>query len=144
MQAIRKFLGLSHSDQLFLMRVLLIVAITRVRLSLFPNRVSSQPVFIQGGVGDPSREELYQVGWAVRNAARLVPRASCLTQALAAQRILSRSKFRSEIKIGVVVDICGRLRAHAWLVSGGCIVVGGTPDQVGQFTELQRVGARPS
>jgi Transglutaminase-like superfamily len=143
MREIRKFLALSLSDKLLLVRVLPIVAVTRLALTLFPKRMSRGLMLRHPSrTRPPSRSEMVRVGWAVRNAARVVPQASCLTQALAAQWIMSRSNFRSELKIGVTSDGEGRLFAHAWLVTGGWIVVGGTVEEVKQYVELERISAR--
>jgi len=63
------------------------------------------------------------VGWSVRSAARLVPGASCLTQALAAHIILEQCGHRSTLHVGVSRER-GTFEAHAWVESGGAIIVG--------------------
>ena len=63
--------------------------------------------------------------WAVRAASRYVPRATCLTQALAAQALLTESGHESSIEIGVMKDQRRRFRAHAWVICGEEIVIGG-------------------
>ena len=61
-----------------------------------------------------SRPAVNQLEWAVVAASRFVPRATCLTQALALQRLLSRNGYRSSVQIGVrLAD--GRFAAHAWV-----------------------------
>lgn len=72
-----------------------------------------------------SRVESQDVAWAVRRASRLIPRASCLTQALSAQLLLSRHGHASQLRIGVARARHNGLRAHAWLESGGRVVIGG-------------------
>ena len=74
------------------------------------------------------------VAWAVRTAGRLIPRASCLTQALAAKLILSRRGYASRLGIGVARGPAHGLRAHAWLEVNGLVVVGGS--SVEEFTPL--------
>jgi Transglutaminase-like superfamily len=64
---------------------------------------------------------------AVRRASRLVPGSSCLPQAIAAQCLLRRDGWRSQIVFGVAQDEDGGLEAHAWLSNDGRIVVGGEP-----------------
>jgi hypothetical protein len=60
----------------------------------------------------------YYVAWAVRAAGRRVPRASCLTQALAGQILLGMYGFTSTIRIGVAREAGGAFVAHAWLEVG--------------------------
>jgi hypothetical protein len=59
---------------------------------------------------------------AVRRAARLWPRATCLSRALAGQRLLGDAS--ATVAIGVRRDATA-LRAHAWLESNGAAVIGG-------------------
>jgi hypothetical protein len=73
----------------------------------------------------PSQVASQDVAWAVRRASRLIPRASCLTQALSAQLLLSRQGHTSQLRIGVAREQRNGLRAHAWLESGGRVVIGG-------------------
>lgn len=65
---------------------------------------------------------------AVRSAARLVPRATCLTQAIALQYLLARSGRAGEIHIGVRRDTSGKFIAHAWVELDGVVVIGGGED----------------
>jgi hypothetical protein len=74
------------------------------------------------------------VVWAVGLVSRTVPGATCLTQALAAQVLLSRHGCGSRLRIGVARAAAGGLVAHAWLESGGMVVLGG-PD-IGSYTPL--------
>ena len=55
---------------------------------------------------------------AVKRASRVVPRATCLTQALALGDLLSRHGYASTIQIGVRKDD-GRFSAHAWVECAG-------------------------
>lgn len=57
-----------------------------------------------------------------------VPRATCLTQALAARTWLERRGYSTRMQIGVIKDDAGRLQAHAWLECGGNIVIGDSGD----------------
>lgn len=64
-----------------------------------------------------------RVGWTVETVARSIPQATCLTQALAAQLMLSRAGERPELHIGVATDR-GAFEAHAWLSLHGRVLVG--------------------
>jgi hypothetical protein len=74
------------------------------------------------------------VAWAVSLVSRTVPGATCLTQALAAQVLLSWRGCGSRLGIGVARPAAGGLVAHAWLESDGMVVLGG-PD-IGSYTPL--------
>jgi hypothetical protein len=61
---------------------------------------------------------------AVRRVGRLVPRASCLTQALAAEVLLGRAGHTPRLRIGLRREDSGALSAHAWVENGGDVVLG--------------------
>jgi hypothetical protein len=65
------------------------------------------------------------VGWAVGAAARHVPGATCLAQALTAQALLALLGTTSTLHIGVSRRPAGGLDAHAWVRCMGMTVVGG-------------------
>ncbi|HEX7005152.1 MAG TPA: lasso peptide biosynthesis B2 protein [Trueperaceae bacterium] len=67
-------------------------------------------------------------GWsrAVARASRLVPGATCLTQALALQRLLRRQGQDSRVEIGFIGGGETAVEGHAWLVCGERVVIGGT------------------
>jgi hypothetical protein len=73
---------------------------------------------------------------AVRVAARHVPGASCLTQAIALHLLLERRRIGSHLVVGVA-RTNGRFRAHAWVDSDGEVLIGG---EVAHFDPLLRLG----
>jgi hypothetical protein len=131
-----KFLALSAPDKLFLLRCVPIVAATKLGLSLLSYRAMKRWVPVGTGLAPASNDELRRVSWGVRNAARVVPGASCLTQALSAQFLLARLGRRSQIQVGVAQDAEGRVLAHAWLISNGRVVVGGSPREIQRYKFL--------
>ena len=133
MRNLSRVLSLSGPEMLFLAHCLAVVVVVRLGLTMLSyNRVrrvvtrldASEPA----GIGD-----LRRVAWGVAAAARLVPGASCLTQALSGQYLLARQGNASKIRIGIERDTGAELKAHAWLVSGDHIVLGGS---LGRFTHL--------
>ena len=84
-----------------------------------------------------------RIAWMVRNAARPVPGASCLTQALAYQAMLHRRGVRSELKLGVKHDQQGKFAAHAWVSVGGQVLLGGSTQEVSAFAPIAEFGAGP-
>ncbi|MSR22793.1 MAG: lasso peptide biosynthesis B2 protein [Gemmatimonadetes bacterium] len=69
----------------------------------------------------------------VARAARVVPGATCLVQALAAEWPIRRGGAAASLRFGVAKGD-GGLDAHAWLESGGRVLLGGDPGA--QFTTL--------
>ncbi|RVD16043.1 lasso peptide biosynthesis B2 protein [Mesorhizobium sp. M4B.F.Ca.ET.017.02.2.1] len=126
MRHLSRLLSLSGPQMLFLARCLLVVAAARLGLTLFSfNRVRSLVMRLDAREA-ASVADLRHIAWGVAAAARLVPHASCLTQALAGQYLLARKGKASNIRIGIEQNTGAELKAHAWLMSGNHIVLGGS------------------
>jgi hypothetical protein len=127
-----KFFILPPSERRLLIRAGFWVAIIRLglwllpypllRRRLTPNRLAPNLGGPMQGIS-PSPE---RIAWAVEKVARIVPRTTCLTQALAVQALLSRIGYASQLSIGVAKDKKGQLVAHAWVKSQGKVVIGGS------------------
>ena len=118
--------SLSGQEMLFLAHCLTVVSAVRLALTLSSyNRVRSLVTRLDAR-RDASIADLRRVAWGVAAAARLVPGASCLTQALAGQYLLARQGSASKISIGIEKGTGNELKAHAWLMSGSHIVLGGS------------------
>ncbi len=81
-----------------------------------------------------------RIAWSVDQAARFVIRPTCLVRAMAGQRMLALKGHGSEIRVGVRKAPDRPFDAHAWLISGEEIVLGGTQAELGGFSPL--IGAR--
>ena len=120
-----------------------VAAVASVRLALwvlpFPS-VSAACARCRRVGASPSRRPGVVAGvvTAVHQAARLVPGATCLTQALAAQWMLGRAGITADLRFGAARGPSG-LAAHAWLDVGGQTVIGDTPVQ---HTVLRTHGPR--
>lgn len=68
--------------------------------------------------------------WAVEAVSRRIPRASCLTQAVAGQLLLHRHGYASKLCLGVARGAQGQFRAHAWLERRGVILIGGAESRL--------------
>ncbi|TIN55745.1 MAG: hypothetical protein E5Y30_39810, partial [Mesorhizobium sp.] len=85
-----RIFSLSGSEMIFLGHCLLVVATVRLGLTLLSyNRVRSLVTRLDARQC-ASMGELRRVAWGVAAAARFVPYATCLTQALSGQYILAR------------------------------------------------------
>jgi len=74
--------------------------------------------------------------WGVTTAARYLPRATCLAQALAAQWIFAWFGHPTLLRIGVAKGNSKPLLAHAWLESEGRVVVGGESLEENEYAVL--------
>lgn len=87
----------------------------------------------------PAPEELAvarRMTQAVAQAARRVPRATCLVQALALRWMLRRRDIGCDLRVGVSRSERGEFEAHAWIECGGELLIGGGP--AARFTPLTR------
>ena len=129
MRRIAKFFALARTDQALILRTLVpLIAMRATTWTMTFARVSriadamSRPVPIGTADGRPSPN---RIAWAVIIASRVVPRGdNCLVRALATGIMLRRYGHPSELKIGVMKPVGGRFEAHAWLESGGSVVIG--------------------
>lgn len=116
------------SEALLFVEALSLVGLTRLALAWLHfadiekrlNRL--QPYPPQRGANSPSVD---QVVWAVKVSSRVVPGATCLTQALAAGALLRRHGHAAKLQISVARDSAGVLAAHAWVEAEGRAVIGG-------------------
>lgn len=74
--------------------------------------------------------------WSVRHAARFVPGARCLAQALSLHYLLLRAGEECVIRIGVKSGEAATLDAHAWVMHEGRCIIGGTDEDLQSFTRL--------
>jgi hypothetical protein len=138
MTSLSKLLGLAPHDRQLLLQAVLIVALVRIGLSLLPFRTLQRALsrLARLPAAEPSSAPpVERLLWAIRAASRRVPRASCLTQALAGQVLLARHGHRARLRIGVGRDEAGRLAGHAWLEQHGTVVLGADPDR--EYTPIE-------
>jgi hypothetical protein len=97
--------------------------------------------FREGRIGDKPLPPaaVYKIVWAVSAAARRVPRATCLTQALATQIMLGRRGHRTTLQLGIMKSEAGKMDAHAWLERDGKVLIGlnETFDQLTRLPTLE-------
>ena len=114
---IRRLASLGPSGIAVLCRALLVLTRVRIALWVLPwNRVAAPAA--RSNVAGSARPGLDRLEWSVRTAGRFIPRSTCLTQALALHRLLSRYGYRSSVQIGVR-NVDGRFGAHAWVEHQG-------------------------
>ena len=121
-------------DYKLLARCLITVAATRIALSTIGYRRLRPPTPTNDGPAPPGLVARVRLG--VLWAARYVPRATCLTQAVACRDLIARQGFGTTLRIGVRPDPVMGFTAHAWLLSGEEIVVGGEAAELQGYSRL--------
>lgn len=132
---LRRKAALAWRHSRLLLHCLIIVTVVRASLSL----VGYQPLLRRISRAGRARSAIGNVHlgmWAIRHTARLVPGATCLTKALAGYYLCVRAGRSSVVRIGVQRRDDGSITAHAWLVEGDCILIGGQEEDLGRFTPL--------
>lgn len=80
--------------------------------------------------------DIVRISRAVDWVSRLVPYATCLTQALATQTLLAAYGYSAHLHIGVQRDQQNAFVAHAWVECQGRVVIGGTGINLSGYTTL--------
>jgi Transglutaminase-like superfamily len=92
------------------------LTLARVRVSLWNQpwrrlcRSLRRPVRAVTGTVQP---EVRRLAWAIRAASRWIPRATCLTRAVALQQLLAKFGYDAIVQIGIQ-HANGAFTAHAW------------------------------
>ena len=136
---IDRLLRLSPAERRLLPRLVLLLAAIRLSLWLVPfslvRRLLRQrwlaAAFPPGLVHAPAG----RLAWAVHVASRPVPAATCLTQSLALQFLLTRSGRPSSLRIGVAKNAQSGFLAHAWVDHCGQTLPD-RPEEVARYTPL--------
>lgn len=140
MKRLRQFLSLNRADRALFLKALALLWIFRTglwilgytRMKPLVNRwkkPAASTVVAGTAIAGAESGSLYaaRVGWAVKAAGRGTPGDRlCLVQALAAEVLLGRRGIPAGIRIGVVKDEALKLQAHAWVESGGAVIIGGS------------------
>ncbi len=147
MPLLRKFLRLPAGDRALLMRTALMLGVARLALWFLPFGLARRLLTPASSIKPTTDAGLSpeRIAWAIAHAHRVIPRANCLPQALAAESLLTRSGHPVELRIGVIKTKRGGLEAHAWVESEGRLVVGDLTQGLHGFTPLPPLpGARTS
>lgn len=118
---------------------LIIVARTRLLLSFFGFNCARKYSARKYGKRVVTDESL--VPWRVQRVAGLVPKATCLTQGLVVQEMLSRRGISSELHVGVQLEAGKSFDAHAWTTRNGHVLIGNKGKDLSAFREIAVYGA---
>ena len=125
-KAMHKWVALPSRQKRLLLATVLIVSSVRLGLWLLPTatvlRAVSRRVEQQAEQNNTDLA-LHMAHWVAR-VSRYVPKASCLTQALALQFLLARYGQGSRLQLGIGRDAHGTWQAHAWVEYSGEVILG--------------------
>ena len=142
MPRVRRFLRMSSRERRLLLGGAGMVACVRILLWILPFKrlvwVVDRTALRSARVAPVrlSEDTMVTIAWGVTTAARYVPRATCLAQALAAQWVFAWFGHPTLLRIGVAKGSGKPLRAHAWLESEGRVVVGGESLEQDEYAVL--------
>jgi Transglutaminase-like superfamily len=133
MRRLHKFLLLPLPTQCLLIMSALLLAAIRLGLWLLPfqtlRRLLARISHLLSQLPKTAHPSVHNIAWAMAVVTRRVPVVgTCLTQALATQILLGWRGHPTHLRIGVAYSETGQLQAHAWIESGGKIVVGDLSD----------------
>ena len=138
MEQLARFRRLPGVERRLLLHSWVLLVVTRLGLWFAPLRRLRAGLnwWANQGVADLSRRmPAERVAWAVLVTAQYVPFArSCLIRSLVAHTLLRRHGHPAELRIGVTRTGDGEFKAHAWVTSGGRILVG--EQEVDRFLPL--------
>src|SRR5882724_7407403 len=128
-----KFLRLPIPDRHLLVEATLLLGAIRLAVYLLPFQtlyhLLTRVVRTTTAAQRVDHAAFDRVTWAVTLASRHLPGSTtCLTQALATQLLLRRRGHSACLRIGVARSGAGKLQAHAWVESGGKVVIGRLTD----------------
>lgn len=125
---LRKLGSLDHEDRVALLPATVRLLTVRVALRLLPFRTVLRWAEISVTEGDSPKplapRTLRRLRALERAGHGLFPRNPCLTQALAAHRLLREEGQPSQLRIGVRRTTERPLEAHAWVENRGEIMIG--------------------
>lgn len=132
----KQFLTLPADERAVLLRALWTLAVARVAIWMLPFRTVRRLLTPKPGGRTDARITPGRVHWAVQQAQRVIPDATCLPQALTAEALLVRGGRPVLLRIGVMKKPDGRIIAHAWAESDQRIIVGDLPGGLATYTHL--------
>jgi hypothetical protein len=133
MRRVTRFLRLSRTERTLFLQAAFSIAAVRLALRFLSfERLQALACRWVGRAATPVSSD--RIVWAVEAAARHIPASSCLSKALAAQALLARHGYASQLMIGVTKDEACRLEAHAWITCQDRVLIGGP--ETGRYTPL--------
>lgn len=127
----RKLLALPAPERRLLLEAVWRLLAARAALWLLPRAATATPRNGGATPGTSHPPSADRIAWAVEAAARRLPAPfrACLPQAMAVCAMLRRRRMPARLVIGVRrAPAPGSIEAHAWVESGGRVILGGMDD----------------
>ena len=134
---LRTLIHLDGLERGLLLRTIPVVAAIRIALWFLPVRRVRRLIGAceRLPLAIPAETPVFQLVWAVRAAGRRIPMATCLTQSLALQFLLTRTGRSSQLHIGVKNDPQAGLLFHAWVECEGSTLLS-PPSEAAEYSHL--------
>ena len=128
MRRILRFFHFTYQDQLLLLKSVVLLVAIGAGLKLLPFQTLRRLLMLVTPTVDSRREAdpklILRISWAIETISQYLPSLTCLPKALTTHLLLSRIGQPASLRIGVAKSLEGKLQAHAWVESNGCIVIG--------------------
>lgn len=140
-ESFQRYRALSAADRRLVVEAAMLLAAARIgilgmRFSVLRRVLDRGARMVAPRRSDTSTSTVARLAWAVAAAARHLPfRSTCLIESLAADVMLRRRGYASEIRFGVRPPDRGGLAAHAWVEHDGTIVSGAL-DELPEYSVL--------
>lgn len=138
MGRISKFFLLTGPEKLIFCRAVYLLVYFRIALHRQHFQTLVDRLMISSGGGHLPASALIPADTIIQllaAAGRLIPFSTCLSRAMAGQRLLMRYGHFPALHIGVAREEGENLEAHAWLSLEGRIILGSIPD-IERYREL--------
>src|SRR5690349_17801779 len=140
MPLLRSFLALTPLQRRVLVKASALLTLVQLGLGRLPftllRRFITSTAARRPGPDHP-RQYAETVAWAVVAASRRAPgRSSCLSRALTVQALLARAGCPSRLHVGVMRGLEGSVEGHAWVEYEDRILIGGSAEEIAQFSRL--------
>ena len=117
-----------------LLPTIILVCMVRIALWLLPFRqIKAHIVRLSQATiryNDTRRRDKKIIVQRVIRASRFIPRATCLTQAIATMILFRHYHYPAMLRIGVGRNHQGEFEAHAWVESDERIMIGGSKTEL--------------
>ena len=128
MGRLARFFALPGAKRRLFLRALGRLALNVCRVRFLPSRpwekspsMASPTVLARMPADMPTVDDIV---WATTTAARCVPGASCLVQAITGWSMLQEAGYPASLHVGVAKGEKVPLQAHAWIESEGRVLIG--------------------
>jgi hypothetical protein len=144
-EGIRKFFRLLPDERALLAGTWWLAVFVRAGLWIMPFPTLRAALQRRAGKHRRAPRPAGQLAWAVETASVYVPRATCLTRSLVLENLLQQRGIECRLCIGVRDDAGDGTLAHAWVESGGRVLIGNTGlDSYVPLVSLEGQETRPA